>query len=656
TIFRNNYILSLIETGWLEDAIETAAQANSNDPGNPELLHLLGKARSLIGDMPGAIEVLSRAHALAPQDPTIRFTLGSCLSTWGRQEEALPHLQAAIDGSTTKTSQKLTYIRTLAECGRAGEALERIRSLFPGDPDDQANKAARVLNTLVKNHHLTAAETYARMALDDYPESANIQGSVANLEISRLHLDVASRHLERALSIKPDDPDLVRRCEGLDIARGELRHALEVARDRIARHADTNPTVGNSLLELNYLENQDPELVSEAHRLWGRVMETRAGAPGDRSPYVGDSSRKIRIGYVSPDFKDHSVANFFLPLLSSHDRESFEIHGYYNGTQVDGFTRRIRDRTDHWKQVRNLTDAELVATIREDGIDILVDLAGHTMENRLEVFAYRAAPVQATWLGYPNTTGLTRMDYRLCDWITDPEGQQRFYSETLVRLPSGFLCYLGEETALPVRDNGDSITFGSFNNLAKISDRTLDLWSRVIDETPCSKLLIKAKQLSDPLAREDLFERLRIRGLPRDRIEMLGRIDGKDGHLGLYGQVDIALDTTPYNGTTTTCEALWMGVPVVGLTGDRHAARVGASLLSHAGLTELVAEDEEDFVARAVALAGDRKRLRAYHAELRERLRGSTLCDADGFARQVEAAYREMLRALPEKPGAQVGN
>ena len=298
-----------------------------------------------------------------------------------------------------------------------------------------------------------------------------------------------------------------------------------------------------------------------------------------------------------------------------------------------------------------LSDEELAERIRADGIDILVDLAGHTAKNRLRVFARKPAPVQVTWLGYPNTTGLEAIDYRLVDAVTDPVGEaDAWASETLVRLEGGFLCYGGlkdapEPTVPPCLKTG-TVTFGSFNNPAKVSAATFDAWATLLSRLPQARLLLKGTPFADAATRALFLARLGERGVAAERIELVAWLPGAAAHLALYHRVDIALDPFPYNGTTTTCEALWMGVPVVTLRGDRHAGRVGASLLSQIGLTDLIANSVEEYVEIALALARNPGRLDELRRTLRPRMAASPLCDGRAFARKIEAAFRTMWQRV----------
>ena len=352
------------------------------------------------------------------------------------------------------------------------------------------------------------------------------------------------------------------------------------------------------------------------------------------------------------------MAFFVEPLLKGHDRQAVEVFCYAEVTRPDTVTAHLQGLADHWLVTVGLSDEELAERIRADGIDILVDLAGHTAKNRLRVFARKPAPVQVTWLGYPNTTGLEAIDYRLVDAVTDPVGEaDAWASETLVRLEGGFLCYGGvkdapEPTVPPCLKTG-TVTFGSFNNPAKVSAATFDAWATLLSRLPQARLLLKGKPFADAATRALFLARLGERGVAAERVELVAWLPGAAAHLALYHRVDIALDPFPYNGTTTTCEALWMGVPVVTLRGDRHAGRVGASLLSQIGLTDLIANSVEEYVAIALALAGNPGHLHELRRSLRSRMAASSLCDGRAFARKMEAAFRTMWQVWCEAPDNQ---
>jgi predicted O-linked N-acetylglucosamine transferase (SPINDLY family) len=402
------------------------------------------------------------------------------------------------------------------------------------------------------------------------------------------------------------------------------------------------------LMGLCYIDGITESRLYEESRRWGdALLRTlpRTERPKLRQDIPGS---RIRIGYVSPDFRQHSVAFFLEKVFACCSRERFDVFCYANMTREDDVTVRLRSYADAWRPISTLDDDSVARLIRDDGIDILVDLAGHTEGNRLGIFARRPAPVQVTWLGYPGTTGLTTMDYRLTDVVADPEGPGELYhTERLVRLTDGFLCYAPPEESPPPAPSpcltANRVTFGSFNNPAKLSRETLRCWAGILDRVPGSILILKIYSSSDEATREKWMRVLASYGIDSSRVEILPRVSGLADHLALYGRVDIALDPFPYNGTTTTCEALWMGVPVVALSGERHSARVGASILKVVGCPELIAGNLDEYREIAVRLATDRSQLEAYRAGLRTQVESSSLSDGAGFVARLEQAFRWMV-------------
>jgi predicted O-linked N-acetylglucosamine transferase (SPINDLY family) len=352
----------------------------------------------------------------------------------------------------------------------------------------------------------------------------------------------------------------------------------------------------------------------------------------------------LRIGLVSPDFRDHPVARFLRPIIEHRDRDQFKFIAYSSVNRPDEVTNQLRAQFDEWCDVAPLDDAQLADVIRrQHKIDILIDLAGHTGGTRMPLFVRKPAPVQITYLGYPDTSGIPQMDFRITDAVSDPVGvTDALHTEKLLRLEGCFLAYtmLDDPAAPPplASSRNGPITFGSFNNLAKISPTTIRLWTSVLNAIPDSRMIIKTTSLGDPptlLLARDRFATL---GLPMDRVELLGPERSQGGHLAQYSRIDVALDTFPYNGTTTTCEALSMGVPVVSLFGQHHASRVSLSILTAAGFPQWATDDPEQFVAIARELAGQSRALRP---QMRERLRASRLCDGTAFARRFESALRK---------------
>ena len=424
---------------------------------------------------------------------------------------------------------------------------------------------------------------------------------------------------------------------------GYLREALESYRRALAidpGHAEARSSL---LLALNYSTEHSPGEIFSEHLAFGERCGPVPAAPAPDPAWP----RRLRIGYVSPDFRSHVVTCFMLPALSRHDRERFEVFCYYTYPEADSVTHFLRPLVEHWSDCAHLSDVDLTARIRADRIDILVDLAGHMACQRLNVFAQRPAPVQATYLGYPNTTGLGAVDYRIGDaWVDPPGESDRYYTEHVARLGRSFLCYrpgpdIHEVVRLPASRAG-RVTFGCFNNFQKLSDPFFATAARVLAVVPGSRLLLKARPLASRQVADAMRARFAATGIGADRLVLRGWSPKVEDHLGEYREVDVALDSFPYNGTTTTCEAMWMGAPVVTLRGDRHAGRVGASLLNAVGLPGQVAGDADDYVRIAAGLAADLQKLADLRAGMRERLRQSPLMDELGFTRELERCYEVM--------------
>ncbi|MDQ6966345.1 MAG: tetratricopeptide repeat protein, partial [Mariprofundaceae bacterium] len=400
----------------------------------------------------------------------------------------------------------------------------------------------------------------------------------------------------------------------------------------------------NHLLSLNYI-TEDAEALFAAHRQW----EARFSSVIDELDRAASSGKHVlNIGYVSPDLHNHSVAFFVAALIEGHDRMAFRVFCYSDSRRSDVMHKRIKAAADVWRDTADMDDAALAQCIREDGIDILVDLAGHTSGNRMRVFAARPAPVQVSYIGYPNTTGLSAMTHRISDAVADPPGNEVYCTEQLVRLPGGFLCYSppqAMQSIMPAAGIAEKsgMTLGCFNVLAKISDECVRTWAALLHRVPDARLLIKNISMLDQTARSRLLARFKKHGIAARRLELIAWLPSPEAHYALYRRLDLALDTFPYNGTTTTCEALCMGVPVLTLAGRVHAARVGASLLHRVGLDSLVAASATDYVRIAGELLEDDAQCSSMREGLVEKARDK-LCDRERLLAELEHAYRSMWR------------
>jgi len=410
------------------------------------------------------------------------------------------------------------------------------------------------------------------------------------------------------------------------------------------------------LLYSHYAAQVDARTLCDLHRDYGRLLSRLVPAPsGEPYENTANPDRLLRIGYVSRNFSLHSVGYFFEPVIAGHTRECYRVYCYYTHAQADETTQRISRLADVWRHMPAANADVLAQRIREDGIDILVDLEGHTKLNHLATFAHRAAPVQMTWLGYPDTTGLEAIDYRITDAIADrPPLADTRHSERLLRVGPPFLCYRPPDDSPPVapRHVEGPVVFGSCNVLQKVNPPLITLWAQILKAVPGSRLLLKSRLLQNGDVVDRVLHHFGAEGVGPERLELRGWTSHRVDHLSTYDEIDIALDTYPYNGTTTTCEALWMGVPVITLAGDVHMSRVGASLLSAAGLEDLVTSRAEDYVQTAAALARDSVRRHALRRTMRERLQASPLLDRARFVEGLEAGLRLAWRTWCESQGA----
>ena len=486
--------------------------------------------------------------------------------------------------------------------GGNGLSAAREGAVDCGEVLKQAEAAAA-------NGRLNAALELYKTAIEKNPESVDAWLGAAAVLVDLWALGDAVAAYERALELAP---------KSNVIFSALLFH----------RHYDT-PVDARRLFEL--------------HREYGMRMDNSFPRAPAKSEGRVDLQRRLRIGYVSPNLSRHSVGYFIEPVIRSHNRREFEVYCYYNHALADDATGRMREAADGWRDVAGIDDESLARMVHEDKIDILVDLAGHSKGNRLGAFARCHAPLQFTWLGYPDTTGLATIGYRITDNTADPAPAADLkHTEQLARIDGCFLCYEppADAPAIKKRAADSVVTFGSFNNVAKINRPLLELWAKILTAVPDSRLMLKCAPLNFPDTVDRLTEALEECGIEPSRVELRGWTSGRDQHLDAYAEIDIALDTFPYNGTTTTCEALWMGVPVVTLAGEVHMSRVGASLLHCAGLDDLVAQDEAQYVRIAAALAGDVERREGLRSGLRARLLGSSLLDHAGFTRKLESVYR----------------
>ena len=674
-----NQALQYHNTGKFQYAKQIYQTILGRDSNHADALHLLGVLSHQTGDHHRAVQLIEKAICINPSNPFYYGNLGVVYHSLDLVDRSIScyHKAQALKPDYTEAFNNLANIfRKQGRLTQAAAMYQKALSLQPDDAatynnlghvyrdlgcvrveiacyekalmvdPDYAQSYLNLGNALQYQGELDKAIICYQKALQkksNFPEVYNNLGSVF---IMQGQLNEATQCYQKALLMSPYYAEAYNNLGSIHQNQGKVmegifcfRKALEIKPDYIKAHS-------NLLYAMHYDPDIGSDRLYEAATHWWQqhgLKKTPTFHPVTNSTKSG----RIKIGYISPDFREHSVSYFFLPLLRHQNRDSFEIFCYSEVKREDEITYQIKELSDHWRPIAWLRDRAIADQVRQDGIDILVDLAGHTAENRLPVFAYKPAPVQITWLGYPGTTGMPDMDFRLTDEIADPPGEaDEYHSETLVRLPQGFLCYGPPEDApdvsgLPARKNGH-ITFGSFNNLPKINPEVIDLWSRLLDQVADSRLLLKSKQFIDEQVRQRFLDLFSDCGIGAERITLLPRAATTAGHLALYHQVDIALDPFPYNGTTTTCESLWMGVPVITLRGDRHAGRVGASILTRIGLGEMVAENQDQYVGIGIKLAQDMTALENLRADLRSHMQSSVICDGKSFARIMEKSFHNI--------------
>ena len=581
------------------------------DGADAEAWFMLGTINGRLNNAAETIDCFRRAVALQPGHALAYFNLGMALRGQGRNEEAVDAFREVTRLVPQRPEAYVCLGQVLMTLGRFDEAGDCLQALLKVTPQDVEAWANRGKIFHAKGHFDEAVSCYRR-ALRLEPRYGGIYDNLACVLCNQGLYEEALANHRKALEIIPND----------------------------------TTAYSNLLLTMHYLPGQNAEELFAEHRRWAQV---HANIPGGVAHHANsrDPERRLRVGYVSPDFRDHPVAFFFEPLLANHDRNAVEPVCYSNVARPDETTARLRSMAVQWRDIRALNDERAANMIREDAIDILVDMAGHTGGSRLMVFARKPAPIQVTWLGYPNTTGLPAVDYRLTDSISDPPDERALYTEKLIRLPGAFFCYAPPAdapavTALPARARG-VVTFGSLNTLAKLNDQVIDLWCEVLHANPASRLLVYRNTLKGAV-KGRFAAKFAARGIGGERLQLRSDLPPGQGYLDIYGEIDIALDTFPWSGHTTSCEALWMGVPVITLYGKSHAGRMCASVLAGMGLSHLTARTPDDYVRIATALSGDLDALEQMRAGLRARMAASPLCDGHAFARKIEAAYREMWR------------
>jgi predicted O-linked N-acetylglucosamine transferase (SPINDLY family) len=625
-----------------EEAVARYRQALHRRPDHAEAHYNLGNALRKLGRLAEAVTSYREALRVTPERMSVHYNLGLALADLGQPAAAVAAFREAVRLQPDSPETYLHLARLLQWQGQAEEALACCDRFVQLKPDDSRghNNLGLALASLGRLDEAMAALRTAVRLQPDYAEAYNSLGLTAEMQGRR---DQAVEYYEQALRLQPDLREALNNVSNCYREEGMLDEAITCLRKSLGVRPDQAHVHSNLLLTLNYHPGHDPVAVLAEHLQWAERHAEPLSARSLPLEVDANPRRPLRVGYVSADFRDHAVASVIEPVLAAHDRDHFRIFCYSSVARPDAVTAGLQALADVWRSIRGLMDDAAAHLIRADAIDILVDVGGHTAGNRLLLFAQKPAPVQVTHFGYPNTTGMSAIDYRFSDPHADPPGAtDRFYRERVIRLPERAWCYqpprAPEVGELPALKSGH-VTFGSFNNLAKVTAEALAVWSRILTALPTARLLLIHGGSS--LGQRRVLDALARNGVPPERVTMLERMS-KDRYLALYHSVDIGLDSFPYNGGVTTCDALWMGVPVICLAGKTCASRQGVSLLSNLGLPELAADTPDGYVAVATALATDLERLPHLRAGLRDRMRNSPLTDAPRFVRHLEDAYRRI--------------
>ena len=658
---RHHFVLGrVLKARGDRDAAKAAyRQALVVDPRSAEVMVSLGIVLKDGGDLDGALALYDRALALRPALAAAHANRAHVLALQAERrlkdgideppgEAVLDAQGRAVSLDPKNAALHRNYGVLLRQARRYREALEAFNQALTLAPVDV--EACIGLGATLGELGGIALESECYLKwLGMNPPNAPVMRALAGAQTLLGEADAALGWAEKALALEPDPVGMMQCASVLQQLRrveASLLHSRRALDD-----AGRPPEMyAPHLLGLNY-GRDDPAAIEAEHDEFGARVGPALDRAARRSRAAGEP---LRVGYVSGDFVRHSVAFFMEPLLEHHDKQRFEIVCYHNNARSDHVTARLKAHGHRWVDCAGLSDEALARQIRADGIDVLVDLSGPTARSRLLMFALAPAPVQVAYLGYPTRSGVPAIDWRITDAVIDPEGEPAVASERPLRLPKTMFCFRPDAApplAPPPSLATGRITFGSFNNTAKITDRTLALWAGALAAVPGSRLFLKAASMGQASVREGIEAQMALHGIEASRLALQPRRDNDLDHLSLYNEIDIALDTVPYNGATTTCEALWMGLPMVTLRGRTHAGRMGASLLEAIGRPEWIAHDAASFAEIAASLGSAPALLAAWRENARDQLRTTPLLEHAAFTRHFEVALERAWKE-GESPSA----
>ncbi|TAM54049.1 MAG: tetratricopeptide repeat protein [Paraburkholderia sp.] len=633
-------------SGRLQEARARYEAALARMPRHADAWHLLGVVAMQESRYADALDSISRAIEISPQ--AVYFdNLGCALRSWGKLAAAVEsHEQAvALDPNHFRAHNNIGM--ALLDMRLPAAAAASFRKSLAINPDF-AEAHSNLGNVLRELGEAEAAADHCRRAIALQPGFGQAYNNLGNaLKTQNKLADAAACYLQ-ARSLLPQEPQVALNLGIVLRETGEHKAAIEAFRQALALRPSWGEAWSNLLFTLSFAQDVAPRDYLVEAQAFGRYAGAQARPFTDwlvdRAPGTA-----LRIGFVSGDFRTHPVGFFLESVLAHLDPARVQLFAYSTRPYEDALTQRLKPRFAQWRSLVGLADEAAAATIRNDGVHILLDMSGHTDSNRLPVFAWKPAPVQASWIGYFASTGLPAIDYVLGDqWVLPPEEAEHFV-ERPWRLPHGYLCFTPPEPAVEIdaarlADTAHPVTFGCFSDLVKVNDRVVAVWSRILHAVPDAKLFLKAQQLADAAQRAATLERFAAHGVAADRLVMEGPSPRAD-YLAAYNRVDISLSPFPYPGGTTTAESLWMGVPVLCRHGDRFLGHLCESVLHSADLGDWIAADDDAYVALAAAFVRQRPALAALRGGLRERVLNSTLCSPDRFARTLESEFERMWRA-----------
>jgi protein O-GlcNAc transferase len=668
--------LTLLHSGKIDGAIEHLERGVSLDKANADIHFALGNCFRLRNQFANAAEHYCKALMIKPDFLPAKFNFANTLRELGRFESALEEFEKIIASFPEMPEAHTNAALILSGLGRIAEAKEHSLKAVSIKPSienftflaelylqnseiDQAchyfNEALKITpdhveallgigNAFFCKKDLSAARDFYCKALRIRPDLADAHYGLGNVMRTWNHIDEAVICYKNALKFKPDFIHAMTNLGETYQVGGEIELAYEQFRSALSIDPYNSVANSNLLLTINYDPSNTPEQIFNAHKSWGLLVSSRQESKFNYNNNQ-DDSRKIRLGFVSPDFCKHPSSYFLEPVFRYLDRELFEIYCFSNTIHIDNKTEFFKNKSDHWYEIGQMDDFQAAKLVNSLGIDILIDCTGHMAANRLGIFVMKPAPVQFSGFGYPCTTGLEQIDYRIADEITEPDSDTRIYSEHLIKLKSGFCsfappCDAPDIGPLPANSTG-YITFGSTHTLARLNQKVIELWAKVIVSVENSRLLIFRNVLS-PSIISKLKGTFKIYGIEEERIQFSSDVP-RQGHLQVYNSIDITLDTFPWSGHTTACESMWMGVPVITLKGDRHAGRMVSSVLSMAGFDEFICETPRQYVNTACNLASDINHLQEVRKTIREKMVTSRLCDSESFCLEISGIFRNVF-------------